>query len=201
VREGKMDLRNKLNEISKILKEFSLQESVDGEENIPLLMRIKEKLEAQEELIFILPAFPAKSPSREKTIGELPDLGEVLALKNLQSFCNRIDLLHPHGTKVVICSDGRVFSDVVKVSDESIDRYNDGIITIIEEYKLNSLSVFTMDELYPDKTPDELREILLEFYAMELSQVRAMVIENMSYRSLFNGIHRCSHPILERRIL
>jgi AcrR family transcriptional regulator len=38
----------------------------------------------------ILPAFPAKSPNRQKVLGPLPDLGEEIALTFLQSLCDDI---------------------------------------------------------------------------------------------------------------
>src|SRR4051812_35248190 len=52
--------------------------------DVPLFKKISQKVRDHHELIFLLPAFPAKSPSPSKTMGELPDLGEVLALQNLQ---------------------------------------------------------------------------------------------------------------------
>src|SRR5688572_19877658 len=38
----------------------------------------------------VLPAFPAKSSNPEKTLGILPDLGEVLALRRLNALCERV---------------------------------------------------------------------------------------------------------------
>lgn len=179
-----------LNQIAKILKEYSLQEMAFNLEEIPLLKKIIARMESGKELEFILPAFPAKSPSQKKTSGELPDFGEVLALKNLQNFCDRISDLYSPGAKLIICSDGRVFSDVVKVSDDSIDRYNEGVKEIIQEYQLHSLSVFDMDDLYPSMTPTELRQMLLGLYAQDLASVKEQVKTDESYCSLFNGIHR-----------
>lgn len=38
-------------------------------------------------LQFVLPAFPAKSPNREKTVSARPDFGEYAAFVNLNRFC------------------------------------------------------------------------------------------------------------------
>ncbi len=176
--------------IGEILREYSLQKQTFRASEVPLLRRIEEKVAVSEELLFILPAFPAKSPSGEKTSGALPDLGEVLALKNLQNLCDRIGEVYPPGARLLICSDGRAFSDVVNVADPVIDRYNDGIKEIIQEFELSALSVFTMDDLYPGKTPEELREILLLTYGKELSEVKARIVSEPGYRTLFNGLHR-----------
>ena len=175
---------------SEIIKDFSLWSSNTSNVEIPLFNKIKEKMALGEELIFILPAFPAKSPSPEKTLGAMPDYGEVLALENLQELCDRFNKIYRPGAKVVICSDGRVFSDVVNVTDINIDNYNNGIKKIIKEFNFHSLSVFSMDDLFPTKSPDELRDLLLNVYAMTIEEVKALVVNDSHYRNLFNGIHK-----------
>jgi pyoverdine/dityrosine biosynthesis protein Dit1 len=181
---------NKISQIAQVFKTYSLQEEEFHSDKIPLLKKIEQKIQNDQELIFILPAFPAKSPAKDKTNGELPDLGEVLALQNLNQLCIHLKEIHPAGARVIICSDGRVFSEVVKVSDESIDRYNDGIREIIADYDLKFLSVFTMEDIFPKRSPMELREILLDFYAADIEEIRELVLTNSNYRALFNGIHR-----------
>ncbi len=179
-----------LKKIADILLTYSLVDSDGFNEEIPLIMSIKEKLEKNEELVFILPAFPAKSPSLEKTAGELPDFGEVLALKNLQELCLKVSEVYKPGARIIICSDGRVFSDVVLVSDEVIDRYNEGVMTILEEFNLDRLSLFRMDDLYSSLTPQELRNVLLNDFAAPLAEVKTKVSSDPEYKRLFNGIHR-----------
>ena len=179
-----------LEKIAAILKDYSLHASHLNFLEIPILKNIKNKIENQQELLFVLPAFPAKSPSPDKTSGELPDYGEVLALQNLQDLCDRISAIYPLGAKVVICSDGRVFSDVVNVSDINIDNYNQAIRDIISDYQLNALSLLSMDDLYPSKTPEELRTILFDFYASDIEEIKELVKNSENYRHLFNGIHR-----------
>lgn len=178
-----------LDKLAEILRDYSHHSDLLKDE-APLIKNIKRKMDEGKELIFILPAFPAKSPSPDKTNGELPDYGEVLALKNLQSLCDRLTDIYPVGAKVIICSDGRVFSDVVKVSDMSIDRYNQGIRSIIQDYSLGRIEIFSMDDLFPENTPDELRLHLLEHFAKTIPAVKDLVAHNPTYKNLFNGIHR-----------
>lgn len=178
------------NLIAEILSDYTLYSGQVDLSSIPLMKKIEERMERNEEIIFVLPAFPAKSPSPEKTSGTLPDFGEVLALQNLQKLCERLTELHPAGATVAICSDGRVFSDVVKVSDANIDQYNTGIKTIIKEYNLTHLRVYSMEDFFPDRTPDALRELLLDVYAHSLDEVHGLVKEKESYKNLFNGVHR-----------
>lgn len=179
-----------LAKIMEILKEHSNHVVGGASINVPLFKQIAVKIEEGQELVFLLPAFPAKSPSPLKTSGVLPDLGEVLALQNIQNLCERISALYEPGAKVIICSDGRVFSDVVHVSDESITKYQKGIHDIIKEFNLNRLETFALDDLYPGKNGDELRDHLLEQFAISIEEVRSLVCTDETYQKLFNGLHK-----------
>src|SRR5215831_16193880 len=72
---------------------------------------------------FLLPAFPAKSPSPKKVLGRLPDMAEELALRFLDNVCDEIKQIYPPGARITICSDGRVFSDLVGVTDQDVTDY------------------------------------------------------------------------------
>src|SRR5690606_306323 len=172
------------------LKEQSNQGNDLSLLNAPLLQKITTKMRNSEELVFLLPAFPAKSPSPLKTLGELPDLGEVLALEGLQNICAQISSIYKPGAKIIICSDGRVFSDVVNVSDETINNYQIGIENIIKEFNFNHIELFSLDDLYPDLKKDKLREVLLERFGKDIDEVKSLVCANEEYNRLFNGLHR-----------
>ncbi len=154
---------------------------------IPIMRKLVAKMMRGEKLIFILPAFPAKSPSPHKTCGILPDLGEVLALQNLNHMCGEITGSYGPGAEVVICSDGRVFSDVVGVPDEHITAYAEGIDAIIKEFHLTHLKTFAMDDLHPGKEGDELRAELLKSFSVTTEEVREKAKMNPA---LFNGLHK-----------
>ncbi len=171
---------------------LSSQEFVEGVKfsDIPILKSCIQKIDKNESLVFLLPAFPAKSSSPKKTSGIHPDMGEILALKNLNDMCKRISNVYGPGAKVVICSDGRVFSDVVAVPDEHIDEYGEWIEGIIKEFKLSYLTTFSMDNMYQELKGDALRERLVWRYAKSLEEIRFLVINDDNYRALFNGVHR-----------
>ncbi len=157
---------------------------------IPLFDKIQNLIAENKKLSFLLPAFPAKSPSPAKTSGILPDMGEVVALMNLQKMCDEISEHYPAGAEVIICSDGRVFSDVVDVSDDIIDQYADGIDGIIHEFNLTSLKTVSMDDLYPHYTPVELRNKLLKEFAPSSEAIVERVATDMNSQRMFNGMHR-----------
>lgn len=181
--------------IFSLMKQYSLLSDDTGFHTtssyaIPLVQQIQYLIGHNQKLVFVLPAFPAKSPNRNKTLGDLPDYGEVLALQNLQSLCDKITEVYQPGCELIICSDGRVFSDIVQVSDQKIDDYNNEIVSIIQEYGLKSIQVFRMDDIYPDYKPEELRNFLLDVYARDLDSIKNQVKSDESFRQLFNGVHR-----------
>lgn len=177
-------------QIEKIFTEYS--EHLKGQKllNAPLFKKIETKISKSQELVFLLPAFPAKSPSPAKTSGAMPDLGEVLALQGLNELCDKISAIYKPGSRIVICSDGRVFSDVVKVSDKEISEYQKGIEEIVNEFNLTRISLFALDDLFPNKSADQMRDLLLNKYAKSIEEVRSLVLQREDYNKLFNGLHK-----------
>jgi pyoverdine/dityrosine biosynthesis protein Dit1 len=176
--------------IKAVLKLSSADSWVDDFREIPLMKDMVKKMIEGQKLTFVLPAFPAKSPSPYKTSGIHPDMGEVMALTELNDMCKKISEVHPAGAEVVICSDGRVFSDVVMVDDETIDVYQRGIQEIIDNFNLTHLSTFSMDDLHPELSGTELRERLSWQFGKSVEEVRHLVRTDSQYNSLFNGIHK-----------
>ncbi len=183
--------------LAQVLELASHAGSIEHSAQIPLVQKIIQKMLLRQPLDFILPAFPAKSPNLTKTSGIHPDLGEVLALAKLNRMCERISAVYAPGAQVLICSDGRVFSDVVLVNDQEIDVYSDGIREIIRDFALAHLQTFDLEDAYPVPDGPTLRKRLVDEYALSLEQVRALVQDDTDYRGLFNGVHKF---ILEDRI-
>lgn len=179
-----------IQQVINILSQRSIEKDFTGFDSSPVFNAIAKTMLEGAPLVFLLPAFPAKSPSQKKAFGKVPDFGEVLALQNLQKMCQEISDIYQAGAQVLICSDGRVFSDVVGVSDDDIDLYQRGIHEIIEDYELNHLKILSMDDLFPGNKPDELRLLLEEVYCEDLGIIRSNVINDEKTGNLFNGLHR-----------
>lgn len=145
-----------------------------------VFQKISRQMEARVPVQIVLPAFPAKSSNREKTMGVLPDLGEVLALQRLDNLCKEIQKAYSPGAEILICSDGRVFNDLVLVSDTAVNAYQKGISKIIADFSLTHLKTFNLDDVFSDHTYSEMRKELMNGYTSH-AQIE---------RSLFNGIHR-----------
>ncbi len=144
----------------------------------------------QEPIHLILPAFPAKSPNPQKVLGKLPDMAERISLKFLQYLCSQIQDIYPPGAKLTICSDGRVFSDIVSVSDEDVTAYGNGIEEIIHEIGADSLDTFSMESIFTEMSFSEMRAKLSQEYANSIDNIVNLVKTDHNHCNLFNGMHR-----------
>lgn len=113
---------------------------------------------------FVLPAFPGKSPNPAKVLGPLPDMAEMRALEFLQQLCDRIGRYYSPGARVILCADGRVFSDVVGMLDEDVTAYQIELGKMIAKLGLTSISTFNLDELYDGLSFDQMRAQLMEHH-------------------------------------
>jgi pyoverdine/dityrosine biosynthesis protein Dit1 len=154
------------------------------------LPRVRRSVALGEPIHLLLPAFPAKSPSLRKVLGSLPDLAEEVGLRYLQDVCDRLAQIYPPGARVTICSDGRVFSDLVHVSDIGVTSYGREIRRLIEQHDLRSLDTFALEDLYEAGSFEEMRDQLCTHYAEPVASIERRSAAYPHHRALFNGIHR-----------
>ncbi|MFG2859507.1 L-tyrosine/L-tryptophan isonitrile synthase family protein [Streptomyces sioyaensis] len=146
---------------------------------------------AGEPIVFTLPGFPCKSPNPAKVLGHLPDEGERLALRFLDGLCARIAAVHPPGARMVICSDGHVFSDLIQVPDRDIDAYADALRTLLHDEDLTQLDVFDLRDVYGQElSHDAKRTLVHERYAPALETLRSLTRTDEPTRRLYQGITR-----------
>ncbi|MGE4232014.1 MAG: L-tyrosine/L-tryptophan isonitrile synthase family protein [Bacteriovoracia bacterium] len=158
--------------------------------NFPHIQRIQEFISKNEPIHFVLPAFPAKSPNLKKVIGKLPDLGEVVALRFLNEICNEIKTLYSAGAKITICSDGRVFNDLLRVRDDDVSAYTKEISKIISDEELINLNTFDLDHHSNFLAFDDMRSKLTSRYGYTTEQIREIIKTKPRELSTFNGIER-----------
>jgi len=154
------------------------------------LEKVRRFVKANEPVHFVLPAFPAKSPNTQKVLGRLPDMAEELALKFLQNVCDEIEKIYQHGARITICSDGRVFSDIVRVPDEDITEYGQALKEMLNGIDKCSLDTFGMETFYEMNDYNKMREHLLATYADSIEKIERRVETDEQTLALFNGIHR-----------
>jgi pyoverdine/dityrosine biosynthesis protein Dit1 len=157
---------------------------------LPIAKQITKLISLSKPLIFILPAFPAKSANRQKTIGPIADMGEVIALNALEKLCQSISQVYNPGAKVLICSDGHVFNDLVFVSEADLTLYQQSIEEIISDFKLRHLLTYNLKDHFEIEDPQTMRELLIQKYGTTLEIIKIQVNENQDTQSMFNGLHR-----------
>lgn len=133
-------------------------------------------------LQFVLPAFPAKSPNLNKVLGPLPDKGEQLALTFLNALGQHMEEIYPPGVNIILCSDGRVFSDVIGMKEQDVSDYQQAIDDMIDKFKLRHITTFNLDQCYPGLSYEKMRVKLMQEHAQSLlllkQKVRAGQQEN-----------------------
>lgn len=154
------------------------------------LARVQYFIQQNQPIHFLLPAFPAKSPNIKKVLGKLPDLGEEIALNTLQGICNKIKDIYKPGAYITICADGRVFSDLVKVTDEDVTAYTDHIKQMVAEQECDSLKLMNLENFIVEKDFQSARNTLIEKYAKSLEYHDDRRKNQEDYQHFFNGIHK-----------
>ena len=156
----------------------------------PHLLKIVSAIERGEPISFVLPAFPGKSPNPAKVLGPLPDMAERRALEFLQHLCDRIRQRYSPGAQIILCSDGRVFSDVVGMRDEDVTAYQKELSKMIADLGLTSISTFNLEELDDQMSFDQMRSHLMERYGEPLELLKASVRRGGEDQRLYCGITR-----------
>jgi pyoverdine/dityrosine biosynthesis protein Dit1 len=123
----------------------------------------------------VLPAFPAKSPNPAKVLGTLPDMAERLSLEFLSGLCKQIKKMYAPGARVILCSDGRVFNDVVGIRDIDVTDYQRALSLLIKEMSLTSISTFNLDDLHSSLDFNQMRDQLMEQYGESLEVLKDAV--------------------------
>lgn len=141
----------------------------------PHFAKLVNAIQKSEPITLVLPAFPGKSPNLAKVLGTLPDMAETLALQNLQNLCDQIREVYTPGAKLILCSDGRVFSDVVGIQDTDITQYQDHLKKVIRDLALTSLCAFHLEDLNPTVRFDQMRAELVEHFGESLELLKASV--------------------------
>ncbi len=148
---------------------------------------------------FVLPAFPAKSPNATKVLGTVADLGEEIALVTMHELCKQIQSVYPPGARITICSDGRIFSELVGVTDDNITSYVESVRQLISANGLRTISMVNLEDLLDGASFDQLRAQVLTTYAENLDELRDRMSTSDEFKNLFNGIHRFISD--DRRVL
>ena len=154
------------------------------------LPKVRRWIASGEPIHFLLPAFPAKSPNTNKVLGKLPDMAEEMALTYLENVCAELKRLYAPGARISICSDGRVFSDLVGIGDDDVTNYAAELNRLIERTDAQSLDFFSMEDLFDLGDHSAMRQQLITHYCDSLAAIQARAHSFEHHQQLFNGIQR-----------
>jgi L-tyrosine isonitrile synthase len=156
----------------------------------PHFDRVMQAIQRREPITFVLPAFPGKSPNPAKVLGTRPDMAERQSLAFLNRLCLRLQKIYSPGARIVLCSDGRVFNDVVGIKDADITTYQQDLATLITELRAESLSTFNLDAVFGDRPFEETRSLLMAGYGETVEAVQAEARSGGEAQSMYRGITR-----------
>ncbi|MFI2606653.1 L-tyrosine/L-tryptophan isonitrile synthase family protein [Kitasatospora sp. NPDC018619] len=160
-------------------------------EHFPLqLAQLADFIAVGEPIVLTLPGFPCKSPNPAKVLGHLPDEGERLSLTFLDGLCAGIGRLYAPGARILICSDGHVFGDLIGVPDDRIDAYSDALTAMIAREGLHRLDTFDLRAVLGDLPYDEKRARVHARYAPSVAELREQVLTEEETLRLYRGITR-----------
>ncbi|GAB4190378.1 MAG: pyoverdine biosynthesis protein PvcA [Wenzhouxiangellaceae bacterium] len=157
----------------------------------PHLGKIAAAVAANKRINLILPGFPAKSPNRLKTLSPLPDLAERHALQNLNTLCDEISQIHSPGAYVTICSDGRVFADLVRIPEQDVTEYGMHLREYARRFHPDAFEFFNLDNVYSEvKDYTSLREELLVRFGESIYDLRKRIKMEPEAKAMYQGITR-----------
>lgn len=141
----------------------------------PHLQQVIAAIREERPITFVLPAFPGKSPNRAKVLGTLPDMAERLSLQFLNNLCKQIREVYLPGASIILCSDGRVFNDIVGIADHAVTEYQQALTQMMKAASLTFLSTFNLDELYLNLSFNQMRLRVMEQYGEPLEILKCAV--------------------------
>lgn len=141
----------------------------------PHFSKILTAIKLGQPIHFVLPAFPGKSPNPSKVLGSLPDMAEKLALEFLQDLCTRVSHLYSPGARVILCSDGRVFSDIIGMNEKDVSSYQQDLLKIIVDHELNCISMFNLEDVYDGLSYSQMRIQLLSSFGKPIEDLKQKI--------------------------
>lgn len=154
------------------------------------LKRILTSISRNQPVVFVLPAFPGKSPNPGKVLGTRPDMAERQSLAFLNQLCRRVEKIYAPGARIVLCSDGRVFNDVVGIEDQDITTYQKDLNAMITELGATHLETFNLDNVFSTSTFDEMRNLLMTGFGEPIASVQEEVRAGGEANRMYCGITR-----------
>ncbi|KAF8323622.1 Pyoverdine/dityrosine biosynthesis protein-domain-containing protein [Cantharellus anzutake] len=112
-----------------------------------LTERVRWHVDRNIQIQLALPAFPFKSPSKDKVLGTLPDMAEEIVLRRLEDLCRSLEDLYPPGAQLHIVSDGIVYGELLRVPETTVYQYNAALRSLVSSLALTHISFVRVRDL------------------------------------------------------
>lgn len=154
--------------------------------------KILKSVSKNEKILFVLPAFPGKSPNLDKVLGVRPDFAEKLSLTFLDFLTKKVKEIYSPGIKIILCSDGRVFSDLVGIKESDITLYQRDLKKMIDDLEFTDISLFNLDDFYKNLSFIQMRDELMKSFSESLEYLKFKVKsdKHLDVNLIYLGITR-----------
>lgn len=151
-----------------------------------LAEKVQRYIDQNNPIQFAMLGMPFKSTNtRDKVLGEMPDLGEELMVKNFETFNDEIKRIYNPGSNITVASDGYVFNDLLSVSDSTVERYAEKT----NSFKSNStMSVIDLNEFYSTGTLQSKREKLMQQFGYDWVKMEHEILFNPDVNFLYKSM-------------
>ncbi|KDO26137.1 hypothetical protein SPRG_08498, partial [Saprolegnia parasitica CBS 223.65] len=145
-------------------------------------------IEKDEPISLVLPGFPCKSPNTDtEVLGKLPDRGEEIGLARLEAACVAIEKVYPRGARAKIFSDGRVFSQVLGVTDDDVLSYKAALVQLLASTTHTHLEFDSLDN-HTTTSVNQIAEVKAR-YGVDALDLDDVLAKNAGLRNTYNTFH------------
>ncbi len=149
-------------------------------------------VKSNERIKFVLAWFPCKSKNNKtKVLWHLPDKWELLALRRLQHFTDLIKEAHNPWAEITIASDGRVFNDIVWVSDLHVDEYKSELVSLL--WWESDIHILGLEDLIIWERSSDIRTTFDQNFCPPIEEVQSMIINNIHTNILYCWLKKFLH--------
>lgn len=138
---------------------------------------------------FAMLGLPFKSTNhRDKVLGDLPDLGEELTMRNFEAFNEEIKRVYPPGINILVASDGYMFNDILGVTEREVQVYKE----ITSAFATNrTVSILDIHDFYPGSNSiSAKREKLMQQFGYTWDKMEQEILFNPDVNLLYKGMIR-----------
>lgn len=186
-----MESLTTINHILRIFERFRMKpNSLDQYEIIGkdiLANKMISFIRSSQPLRFIMLGFPFKSiNTRDKVLGEKPDMGEQLTIENFKRFNKQVKEIYSPGAEIIVASDGYLFNDLLGVADKTVDTYGQ----IMKEFSSDSpVKLMNLSDFYGADL-NVSREKITEQFGISWEELEKRILMDVDTNFLYKGMIR-----------